>query len=95
MAVKAPDFTDAVRAEIVGKVQQLTNGNCPMGHVTNWLVMGGYSRVQLNADSSTVSLSGNGVPCAVLVCTQCGYLAEFALGVLGLLREESPPAVPE
>jgi hypothetical protein len=94
MAVKAPEFSDAIRAEILSKVQELTDGNCPMGHASNWLVMEGYSRVQLSQDSRTVALSGNGVPCAVLICLTCGYVAEMALGVLGLLREESPPSSP-
>jgi hypothetical protein len=85
---KAPPFSPEIKAAIAKKVQQLTLGNCPMGHVANWLIMDGYSRIQLSPKSDEISLGGSGIPCAVLICTNCGFAAQFALGLLGLLQEE-------
>jgi hypothetical protein len=89
MPFKAPPFTPQIRAEIVRKVQELTDNKCPMGHNANWLVVEGYSRTQLSHNSEEISLSGSGIPSAILVCVQCGFVAQFALGILELLTEET------
>jgi hypothetical protein len=87
MALKAPPFDEAVKQEIQRKFVQLTGGKCPLGGHTNWIVMDGYSRIHLAPTAEAIALGGPGVPCATLVCAECGFVAEMALGVLGILKD--------
>jgi hypothetical protein len=87
MPLKAPPFDEAIRQEILRKFQQLTGGKCPLGPHTNWVVMEGYSRISLTPTSEIIPLGGPGVPCATLVCAECGFVAQMALGVIGILKE--------
>jgi hypothetical protein len=88
MSLQAPVFSEAVKQEIIRKVEQLTDRKCPMGPHSNWLVMDGYSTVPVQPNTIQTVLGGAQLPCATLVCRECGYVVQFALGILGLLKEQ-------
>jgi hypothetical protein len=87
MALKAPPFDESVRQEILRKFRQMTGGKCPLGPHDNWVVMDGYSRIGMASTSEIVPLGGPGIPCAILVCAECGFVAQMALGVIGILKD--------
>lgn len=52
-------------------------------------LLDGFSRIHQQTDPSTVNLGGPTVPCAVVICENCGNVNLHALGALGLLSEFS------
>ena len=48
----------------------------------------GYFNQTLQPGLKGMVLGGPSVPSVVLVCNQCGYLSQHALGTLGLLHKE-------
>lgn len=58
---------------------------CPRCDTNNWFIADGYARVSLqDSPSSPYLLGGRGIPAAILVCTNCGYLSLHAAGILGI-----------
>ena len=51
----------------------------------------GYSMVLVNRNLNAALFiaTDNFIPSIVVVCTNCGYLSQHSLGVLGLLPEET------
>lgn len=82
----AKPYTPELNAEILAKFKALTGGRCPMGGHESWLVLDGWSIIVLHQDAAQRTISGPAVPAAVLVCNQCGFVAQMALGRLGLLE---------
>jgi actin-like ATPase involved in cell morphogenesis len=88
MTLVAKPFSPELKADILTKFIQLTGGKCPMGGHQSWLVMDGFSSIILQQDPKQQVLGGPAVPAAILVCNYCGFVAQIALGRLGLLVEE-------
>lgn len=59
---------------------------CPRCQNKEMSVLDGLFAHVVQSNLSNLTLGGDTVPIAVCVCTRCGYLAEHALGVLGLLN---------
>ena len=65
---------------------------CPRCANRSFTLVDGYFNHFIQQELSGVSIGGPSIPTAVVVCNKCGWLAEHALGVLGLLpKEEMPP----
>lgn len=62
---------------------------CPRCGNTNFTLVDGYFNQPVQAELGGLVLGGPSVPSAVVVCNQCGYLAQHAIGVLGLLPESA------
>ena len=59
---------------------------CPRCGNAGFSLVDGYVNKLLQArPSGGLVLGGPVVPCAVVVCTKCGFVSEHALGALGLL----------
>lgn len=63
--------------------------SCPRCDKNNFSLLDGYFNHPLQANPATLMLGGLTVPTIAIVCTNCGFLAEHALGSLGLLSQ--PP----
>lgn len=68
--------------EITKKVQDL---KCPMCFSKNFTLTEGYFAHVLQNDLKNINIGGKNVPVVPIVCKNCGYILEFAAGVLGLL----------
>jgi hypothetical protein len=88
MTVRAKQFTPDLKPDILAKFVALTGGKCPMGGHQSWLVMDGWSSIALQQDPKQQVIGGPAVPAAIFVCNTCGFVAQMALGRLGLLVEE-------
>jgi ribosomal protein S27AE len=62
---------------------------CPRCANSNFTLLDGYFNQPVQATLGGLVLGGPSVPSAVVVCTRCGYLAQHALGVLGMLPKET------
>ena len=49
------------------------------------------TRVDQQKDMSVINLGGPSIPCATVVCENCGNVSLHGLGALGLMAEISPP----
>jgi len=58
---------------------------CPMCNGGSFKLAGGYFAHDLQDDLDSRSIGGKNIPTLPLVCKNCGFVAEFALGALGLL----------
>lgn len=63
-----------------------TNYKCPVCGQNQFNVEGPFSK-GIQSNPGTFVLGGPSVPTMGVICKNCGYIAEFALGVLGLLEE--------
>lgn len=66
---------------------------CPRCGHREFTVADGYFNHTLQDELKGVVIGGKSIPCAIVICVYCGYLAQHALGALGLLpppeKEES------
>ena len=58
---------------------------CPRCGNNSFSVVDGYFNHSLQSEiSGGLSIGGPSIPAAVTACNQCGFMAQHALGVLGL-----------
>jgi hypothetical protein len=61
------------------------NHPCPRCGNNNFTLLDGYFSQPIQQDLKGIVLGGPSIPSAVVVCNQCGYMSQHALGVLNLL----------
>ena len=70
--------------EALGKKK--VNGPCPRCGNNNFILADGYFNHSMQTDLKNFSLGGPSIPTIATVCSNCGFISEHALGVLGLLK---------
>lgn len=61
---------------------------CPRCGNKSFTLLDGYFNQTVQGDVKGMVLGGPAVPSVVVICSQCGYLSQHALGVLELLPKE-------
>lgn len=61
---------------------------CPRCGNDAFTLLDGYFNQVIQEDPKGIVLGGRTIPSVVVACNRCGYLAQHALGVLGLLAKE-------
>ena len=86
-----PDLSDDEKRRIVEALEKVgARAPCPRcGHGT-FTLLGGYFNQPIQTELAGMVLGGISVPSAVVVCNKCGWLAQHALGTLGLLPQRKP-----
>jgi hypothetical protein len=81
-----PKLTEAEKRRIADALQRkgVIRG-CPMCGHNSWVLADGYFNQTLQTKLSGLVIGGASVPTAVVVCTNCGFVSQHALGVLGML----------
>jgi len=64
---------------------------CPRCGHNSFELVAGYFNHFIQTSLGGVNIGGPSVPTAVIVCTNCGWLSEHALGVLNLLPKQPEP----
>lgn len=63
---------------------------CPRCGQSQFTVLDGYFNHPIQGElSGNLVIGGPSIPVAVVVCNNCGFLSEHALGALGLLPKET------
>jgi predicted RNA-binding Zn-ribbon protein involved in translation (DUF1610 family) len=63
---------------------------CPMCGTNKWALGEGYFSNSLQRDFTSVNLGGIGIPSIPIICSNCGFISQHALGALGLLPKVEP-----
>jgi ribosomal protein S27AE len=93
-----PELTAEQREQIIKALQDRgATNSCPRCGNASFTVLNGYFTHSIQPNLGGLTLGGPSVPTAVVVCTRCGWLAEHALGTLGLLQAspQNPEGAPK
>ena len=61
---------------------------CPRCGNNSFNIVDGFFNHSIQTDFSGMVIGGPSLPCAIIVCTNCGFLSQHALGTLGVLPEK-------
>lgn len=64
------------------------NLTCPMCQNKNFIMAEGYFNNSMQGDLEGVSLGGPSIPTIAIICNNCGFVSQHALGVLGFLPKK-------
>jgi hypothetical protein len=85
-----PDSNDDQKDKIIKALSEHgANLPCPRCGNEAFTLLDGYFNQIIQNEPKGIVLGGRTIPSVVVACKQCGYLAQHALGVLGLLKQES------
>ena len=77
-------LTTSQKETIIGTLRSKSNGQCPICHQQKWTIGDEIvSATSVSLGGSTV-MGGPFIPMAQIVCSNCGFIAHHALGVLGV-----------
>jgi len=74
-----------IKEEIDKRIRTLT---CPMCQNKSFVMADGYLYATMQSDLNSLSIGGPGIPAAGIICNNCGFISQHALGILGLLPPE-------
>lgn len=81
-------ISQELKDEIAAKLNELTKTNpCPRCGSNNFSVADGLVVHVLQDNDSALVLEGDSIFCAAVICDNCGYFSEHALGTLGITIE--------
>ena len=72
-----------VLSERLGKYEK--PAICPMCGHTHFTIADAYLSNTLQTDLNSVTLGGPAIPSLAIICTNCGFISQHSLGILGLL----------
>ncbi|MBO7552547.1 MAG: hypothetical protein J6T82_00705 [Bacteroidaceae bacterium] len=58
---------------------------CPMCHQHNFIIADGYFNNIIQDHLNGIALGGPTIPTISIICANCGFVSQHALGILGLL----------
>ena len=73
---------DKIKVAFDSKIQSLT---CPMCQNKSFVMADGYFNNTMQEDFSALIVGGQSIPTIGVICTNCGFVSQHAIGVLGLL----------
>ncbi len=77
------------KKKIVEALEKRKHGlTCPMCQNKNFIMADGYFNNNMQTDFGSFSIGGPAIPTIAIVCSNCGFVSQHALGVLGLLPKE-------
>lgn len=63
--------------------------NCPRCANNNFTLIDGYFNQPFQPElSNNLVIGGPAIPSIAVICTNCGFLSQHAIGVLGLLPQQ-------
>lgn len=74
--------------------EKVQNLKCPVCEHTSFALGGGFFAHDLQHNLNQRQMGGVNIPTVPLICSNCGYLMEFAAGTLGLLPKKQDQSMP-
>lgn len=88
-------MTESRKIQIIQELSKRTGRiSCPICHHEQFTIVDGYFVDTVQDELKNLQLGGRTLPSVMIVCNKCGYIARFALGVLGLMDDHSSEEVP-
>ena len=80
------DLSEKVKTELIEAIsRKISKLECPMCHTNNFTLSSGYSNIPIQFDLNGIVIGGPSMPSIAIICNNCGFISNHALGVLGLL----------
>lgn len=73
---------EKIKSELLKKVPNLV---CPMCQNKSFSMADGFFSNTLQADFKSLALGGQAIPTIGIICNNCGFVSQHAVGRLGLL----------
>lgn len=77
---------DKIKDKLLKKVPTL---KCPMCQNKGFKMAEGYFLNTMQTDLTSVSLGGQAIPTIGIICNNCGFVSQHALGSLGLMPKNN------
>lgn len=71
-----------IKEALLKKAPNLT---CPMCKTQHFAMAQGYMSLTLQSNYNSVALGGQVIPTIGIICENCGFISQHAIGALGLL----------
>lgn len=82
-------ISDKERQDIIKVLTERIGGfSCPICHKGHFSLVDGFSSHALTDDYHIINLDGKIIPFVMLVCDNCGFVSQHALGSLGILPKQ-------
>jgi transcription elongation factor Elf1 len=85
MSTKFDDNKNKIVEELKKRISDF---ECPICKRKEFVLGGGYFAHDLQQDLKNRQIGGVNIPTVPIICKNCGYIAEFAAGTLGLLPKD-------
>lgn len=80
-------LTSEQKQNLINKLQEKgVKATCPMCGNKNFILADGYFNNPLQLDFQSIYIGGPSIPSIATVCSNCGFISQHSLGVLGLLN---------
>jgi predicted RNA-binding Zn-ribbon protein involved in translation (DUF1610 family) len=82
-------FSDKEKQKISQKLfEKNVKTQCPMCGHNKFILTDGYFNHSVQANTNNISIGGPSVPTIAIICSNCGFVSQHAIGILGLLDNE-------
>jgi predicted RNA-binding Zn-ribbon protein involved in translation (DUF1610 family) len=82
-------FSNEKEQEIAQKLsKKIVKIQCPMCGHNKFILTDGYFNHSVQANTNHISIGGPSVPTIAIICSNCGFVSQHAIGILGLLNSE-------
>jgi ribosomal protein S27AE len=86
-------LTDEKKADLIRVLSErlekyAKRSACPMCGHGHFTIADAYLSNTLQSDFKLVNLGGPSIPSLAIICTNCGFISQHSLGILGLLPAE-------
>lgn len=77
------------KENILKKIEdKCKNLKCPICENDNMILGEGYLTHDIQQNLVSRQMGGSNIPTVPVVCSNCGFLREFSIGILGLIKKE-------
>ena len=84
-----PKLSDAQKKQIADALQRKGAARpCPRCGNNSWILADGYFNNPIQVQVGALVIGGPSIPSVVVVCSNCGFISQHALGALGLLPQK-------
>lgn len=67
--------------------EKIGSAPCPMCGNKHFILADGYFCNSIQDNFNNITIGGKNVPAIAVICQNCGFISQHALGILGLLQQ--------